>query len=74
MATIVGVRCRDGVVVAGDRVLVRDGRIASRSRQHVFDLDDGLRQYLAWELAQQGMDADVETDEEDTREPPAEAV
>jgi proteasome beta subunit len=40
MATIVGVRCRDGVVVAGDRVLVRDGRIASRSRQHVFDLDD----------------------------------
>jgi proteasome beta subunit len=40
MSTIVGTRCRDGAVVAGDRVLVRDGRIASRSRQHVFDLDD----------------------------------
>jgi proteasome beta subunit len=40
MGTIVGLRCRDGVVLAGDRVLVRDGRIASRSRQHVFDLGD----------------------------------
>jgi proteasome beta subunit len=40
MSTIVGIRCRDGVVVAGDRVLVRDGRIASRNRQHVFDFDD----------------------------------
>jgi proteasome beta subunit len=40
MATIVGLRCRDGVVLAGDRVLVRDGRIESRNRRHVFDVDD----------------------------------
>ncbi|WP_152042917.1 20S proteasome subunit A/B [Salinigranum salinum] len=40
MATIVGLRCRDGVVLAGDRVLVRDGRIESRNRRHVFDFDD----------------------------------
>jgi proteasome beta subunit len=39
MATIVGARCRNGVVLGGDRLLVRDGRIASRSRTHVFDLD-----------------------------------
>ena len=39
MATIVGFCVRDGVVLAGDRVLVRDGRVASRTRQHVFDLD-----------------------------------
>jgi proteasome beta subunit len=37
MGTIVGLRCRDGVVLAGDRVLVRDGRIESRNRRHVFD-------------------------------------
>jgi proteasome beta subunit len=44
MSTIVGVRCRDGVVLAGDRVLVRDDRIESRNRQHVFDVDhsDGV--------------------------------
>jgi proteasome beta subunit len=40
MATIVGLRCRDGVVLAGDRVLVRNGRIESRNRRHVFDFDD----------------------------------
>ena len=39
MATIVGVRCRDGVVLAGDRLQVRDGRVESRNRQHVFDFD-----------------------------------
>ena len=39
MATIVGVRCRDGVVLAGDRLRVRDGRVESRNRQHVFDFD-----------------------------------
>lgn len=38
MATIAALRCRDGVVVAGDRLAVRDGRVASRSRPHVFDL------------------------------------
>jgi proteasome beta subunit len=37
MSTIVGLRCRDGVVLAGDRVLVRDGRVESRNRRHVFD-------------------------------------
>jgi proteasome beta subunit len=39
MSTIVGIRCRDGVVLAGDRVLVRDGRVESRNRPHVLDLD-----------------------------------
>jgi proteasome beta subunit len=39
MATIVGVRCRDGIVLAGDRLQVRDGRVESRNRQHVFDFD-----------------------------------
>lgn len=39
MGTIAGFRCRDGVVLAGDRVLVRRGRIESRTRQHVFDVD-----------------------------------
>jgi proteasome beta subunit len=37
MGTIVGLRCRDGVVLAGDRVLVRGGRVESRNRRHVFD-------------------------------------
>jgi proteasome beta subunit len=42
MSTIVGIRCRDGVVLAGDRLLVRNGRVESRNRQHVFDLDGGV--------------------------------
>jgi proteasome beta subunit len=42
MSTIVGIRCRDGVVIAGDRLLVRDERVESRNRQHVFDLDEGV--------------------------------
>jgi proteasome beta subunit len=42
MGTIVGIRCRDGVVIAGDRLLVRSGRVESRNRQHVYDLDVGV--------------------------------
>jgi proteasome beta subunit len=43
MSTIVGLRCRDGVVVAGDRLQVRDGHVKSRDYEHVFDLsaDEG---------------------------------
>jgi proteasome beta subunit len=37
MSTIAAVRCREGVVVAGDRLAVRDGRVERRNRQHVFD-------------------------------------
>lgn len=37
MATIAAVRCRDGVVVAGDRLVARDGSVASRNRPHVLD-------------------------------------
>lgn len=39
MSTIVGLRCRDGVALAGDRVHTRAGRIESRNRQHVFGFD-----------------------------------
>ena len=42
MGTIVGLRCGDGVVLAGDRVLVRNGRVESRNRGHVFDLGSGV--------------------------------
>lgn len=38
MATIVAVDCTDGVLLAGDRVVVRDGAVAG-SRRHVFDFD-----------------------------------
>ena len=59
---------------AGTQILVDNAKARRELGIEHRSLDDGLRQYLAWELAQQGMDADVETDEEDTREPPAEAV
>ena len=39
MATIVAVDCTDGVMLAGDRLVVRDGAIVG-SRRHVFDFDD----------------------------------
>lgn len=39
MATIVAVDCTDGVILAGDRLVVRDGA-AVGSRSHVFDFDD----------------------------------
>jgi proteasome beta subunit len=38
MATIAALRCRDGVVVAGDRLVVRGGSVASRDRPHLLDL------------------------------------
>ena len=38
MSTIAAIRCRDGVVLAGDRVLVRGGTVESRNRQHVLDI------------------------------------
>lgn len=38
MSTIAALRCRDGVVVAGDRLVVRDGRVESRNRRHVLDV------------------------------------
>jgi proteasome beta subunit len=37
MSTVLGVACAGGVVIVGDRVAVTDGRIRSRSRQHVFE-------------------------------------
>jgi proteasome beta subunit len=38
MSTIAAIRCRDGVVLAGDRVRTRGGAVESWNRQHVFDL------------------------------------
>ncbi|WP_251342302.1 hypothetical protein [Haloplanus halophilus] len=37
MSTVVGVACAGGVVLAGDRLVVADGRVRSRSRRHVLD-------------------------------------
>ena len=39
MATIVAVDCTDGVLLAGDRLVVRDGAVVG-SRRHVFDFGD----------------------------------
>lgn len=39
VATIVAVDCSDGVLLAGDRVVVRGGRVVG-SRRHVFAFDD----------------------------------
>lgn len=38
MSTVIGIECTDGVVLAGDRTLVRGGSVASKSKQRVFDL------------------------------------
>lgn len=40
VATIVAVDCADGALLAGDRVVVRDGTVAG-TRRHVFDLEGG---------------------------------
>lgn len=40
MSTIVGIECTDGVLLAGDRLLVRDGTVESKSKQRVFSVDD----------------------------------
>ena len=40
MATVIGTRCNDGVVIVGDRRDVRDGRVSTDDCQRVFDLDD----------------------------------
>jgi proteasome beta subunit len=37
MATIVGIECVDGVLLAGDRTLATDGTIRSTDKRHVFD-------------------------------------
>jgi len=37
MATIVGIECADGVLLAGDRTLATDGTIRSTDKRHVFD-------------------------------------
>jgi proteasome beta subunit len=39
MSTVVGIACAGGVVLAGDRVVASAGRVRSRSRRHVHDLD-----------------------------------
>lgn len=39
MATIAAVDCTDGVLLAGDRLVVRDGAVVG-SRRHVFDFED----------------------------------
>ncbi|MFB6194856.1 MAG: 20S proteasome subunit A/B [Haloplanus sp.] len=38
MSTVIGVACAGGVVIAGDRLVVADGHVRSRSQRHVFDL------------------------------------
>jgi proteasome beta subunit len=38
MSTVVGVACAGGVVLVGDRLVTADGRVRSRSREHVLDL------------------------------------
>lgn len=38
MATIAGVECRDGALLAADRVRVRGGRVVSRDADHLLDL------------------------------------
>jgi proteasome beta subunit len=38
MSTVLGIACAGGVVIAGDRVVARAGRVRSRSRRHVHDL------------------------------------
>lgn len=40
MSTVIGIECAGGVVLAGDRTLIRGGSVASRSKQRVFDLGD----------------------------------
>jgi proteasome beta subunit len=37
MATIVGIECADGVLLAGDRTLTTDGTVRSTDKRHVFD-------------------------------------
>ena len=39
MATIVAVDCTDGVLLAGDRLVVRDGAVVG-TRRHVFEFED----------------------------------
>lgn len=39
MSTIVGIECADGVLLAGDRLLVRNGTVESRSKERVFTVD-----------------------------------
>jgi proteasome beta subunit len=40
MATIVGIECTDGVLLAGDRTLVEEGTVRSTDKRHVFELGD----------------------------------
>jgi dihydroflavonol-4-reductase len=59
---------------AGTRILVDNSKAKRELGIEHRPIDEGLRQYLEWELAQQGMDVDVETDEGDTHEPAVETT
>lgn len=58
MPTAIGFRCEDGVVIAADRTLVRNGMVESRNHQRAFGYDDE-----EWGVAVAGDDAHAVHDE-----------
>ncbi|MFB6236385.1 MAG: hypothetical protein ABEH81_16225 [Halopenitus sp.] len=58
MPTAIGFRCEDGVVIAADRTLVRNGMVESRDHQRAFGYDDE-----EWGVAVAGDDAHAAHDE-----------
>lgn len=58
MPTAIGFHSEDGVVIAADRTMVRNGMVESRDHQRVFGYDDE-----EWGVAVAGDDADAVHDE-----------